>query len=249
MSSELNKKMASRLCFFGSRLLATPTRSYQLQSQRLVASSAALWNASSEVPKAPVVKSSGGREGLTGYLQEKTGVTGAWTLGVGVSAYLISKELYVINSETVIAAVLGGMIIFLMRKIGKPVAQFLDDKSQGILDLLNSEKTGRKSFVEDQITAESKVEPELDLRHDIFDIMKENNSMRMEEEYRRRLHLVNETVRRQLDYQVEVEKAQRKFQQEHMVQWLEKAVTELVKGKQDESLAQCMSDLKKMSTA
>ena len=56
--------------------------------------------------------------------------------------------------------------------------------------------------------------------------------MRMEEEYRRRLNLVNETVRRQLDYQVEVEKAQRKFQQEHMVQWLEKAVTELVKGKQ-----------------
>ena len=39
------------------------------------------------------------RGGLTGFLYEKTGVTGAWTLGVGVGAYLISKELYVINSE------------------------------------------------------------------------------------------------------------------------------------------------------
>ena len=39
------------------------------------------------------------RGGLTGLLYEKTGVTGAWTLGVGVGAYLISKELYVINSE------------------------------------------------------------------------------------------------------------------------------------------------------
>ena len=57
---------------------------------------------SSEYPAAtsdskPV--SSNGRGGLTGFLYEKTGVTGAWTLGVGVGAYLLSKELYVINSE------------------------------------------------------------------------------------------------------------------------------------------------------
>ena len=48
--------------------------------------------------KTPVATGSS-RGGLTGYLQEKTGVTGAWTLGVGVSAYLISKELYIVNSE------------------------------------------------------------------------------------------------------------------------------------------------------
>lgn len=32
-------------------------------------------------------------------LKDKTGVTGPAMLGVGVSAYLISKELYVVNSE------------------------------------------------------------------------------------------------------------------------------------------------------
>ena len=56
--------------------------------------------------------------------------------------------------------------------------------------------------------------------------------MRLEEEYRRRLHEVSNTVRRRLDYQVDVEQAQRKFQQEHMVRWLETAVTQLVQGKQ-----------------
>lgn len=56
--------------------------------------------------------------------------------------------------------------------------------------------------------------------------------MRMEEEYRRRLHQVTSTVKRRLDYQLQVEHTQRKFEQQHMVQWLEKAVTELVKGKQ-----------------
>ena len=56
--------------------------------------------------------------------------------------------------------------------------------------------------------------------------------MRMEEEYRRRLHQVSNTVKRRLDYQVDVEQTQRKFEQKHMVQWLEDAVTQLVKGKQ-----------------
>lgn len=56
--------------------------------------------------------------------------------------------------------------------------------------------------------------------------------MRLEEEYRRRLHEVTSTVKRRLDYQVDVEQAQKKFEQEHMIQWLEGKVTELVKGKQ-----------------
>ena len=44
-----------------------------------------------------------GRTGLTGFLEDKTGVTGAWTLGVGVAAYLLSKEIYVVNNEVGVA--------------------------------------------------------------------------------------------------------------------------------------------------
>ena len=36
---------------------------------------------------------------LTKFLYEKTGVTGSWTLGLGLAAFLISKEYYVVNSE------------------------------------------------------------------------------------------------------------------------------------------------------
>lgn len=232
---------SSRFGSLGNRLLGTPVRGYPLQSLRCIASSTAVSsnNTAANVPatKAP------------GFLQEKTGVTGAWTLGVGVSAYLISKELYVMGSETVIGVVLGGIIYAIMRNIGTPVAEFLDGKSQGIHDLLSTEKNSRKKEVEDDLAVQASVESELELRHDIFDVMKENNAMRIEEEYRRRLHQVTNTVKRRLDYQVDVEQAQRKFEQQHMVQWLEGTVTELVRGKQDESLAQCMSDLKKMSVA
>lgn len=56
--------------------------------------------------------------------------------------------------------------------------------------------------------------------------------MRLEEEYRRRLYEVSNAVKRRLNYQVEVEQAERRFQQEHMVQWLERTVREVVQGKQ-----------------
>lgn len=80
-----------------------------------------------ETPK-PV--STGGRTGLTGFLEGKTGVTGAGTLGVGVVAYLISKEIYIINSETVTALVMGGVIYALLRKVGKPITEYIDDRNQ-----------------------------------------------------------------------------------------------------------------------
>ena len=37
--------------------------------------------------------------GISGFLRDKTGVTGPWMLGTGVAAYCLSKEVYVITSE------------------------------------------------------------------------------------------------------------------------------------------------------
>ena len=67
-------------------------------------------------PKAevPATKPTG-KGGLTGFLQEKTGVTGAWTLGVGVGAYAISKELYIINSEVSVVDLYWTMLVMELR--------------------------------------------------------------------------------------------------------------------------------------
>ena len=58
--------------------------------------------AKSPKPVATTATSSGG--GLTGFLREKTGVTGAWTLGLGLSAYFLSKEFYVVDGEVSIVS-------------------------------------------------------------------------------------------------------------------------------------------------
>ena len=67
---------------------------------------------------------------MAGFLEEKTGVTGAGTLGVGVAAYLLSKEIYIINNETVVAVVMGGVIYALLRKVGKPITEYIDTRNQ-----------------------------------------------------------------------------------------------------------------------
>lgn len=49
---------------------------------------------------------------------------------------------------------------------------------------------------------ENSVEQTLEARHEMFEILKENNAIRMEEEYRRRLSEVTNAVKKRLDYQV-----------------------------------------------
>lgn len=47
-------------------------------------------------------------------------------LGTGLLLYLLSKEIYVINHETVAAASIGAVIIYGVKKFGPQVAAFAD---------------------------------------------------------------------------------------------------------------------------
>ena len=55
--------------------------------------------------------------------------------------------------------------------------------------------------------------------------------MSREEEYRRRLHEVNEALKRRLEYQLEMESLEKQFQQRHIVAWIHDAVREALKTK------------------
>ena len=73
---------------------------------------------------------------------------------------------------------------------------------QGILSLLNEGKNVKIASLEEAIANEEKAAAVLDSRDVVFDVLQENNAMRMEEEYRRRCHQVTSEVKKRLDYQV-----------------------------------------------
>lgn len=47
-------------------------------------------------------------------------------LGTGLLLYLLSKEIYVINNETIAAASIGAVLIYGVKKFGPQVAAFAD---------------------------------------------------------------------------------------------------------------------------
>lgn len=60
------------------------------------------------------------------FFYKKTGVTGPYTLGVTVSTYLISKEIYVMEHEYYSGLSLLLMIYLGVTKLGPSIAQYLD---------------------------------------------------------------------------------------------------------------------------
>lgn len=48
--------------------------------------------------------------------------------------------------------------------------------------------------------------------------------MQLETNFRERLHMVTNEVKRRLDYQIALQNLQRRLEQEHMINWVEKSV-------------------------
>lgn len=83
----------------------------------------------------------------------------------------------------------------------------------------------------------------------LFDAKRENVLLQLEAEYRRRLNVAYQEVRRRLDYQVAKQLAQGQFQQKHMVNWIiENVVKGITPQQEQETLKKCISDLKQLSS-
>lgn len=55
---------------------------------------------------------------------------GPYMLGTGLLVYLLSKEIYVINHETLAAASIGAVFVYGVKKFGPQVAAFADKLNQ-----------------------------------------------------------------------------------------------------------------------
>ncbi|NXX27852.1 AT5F1 synthase, partial [Nicator chloris] len=161
------------------------------------------------------------------FLYPKTGVTGPYMLGTGLVLYLLSKEIYVVNYETVAAACILSVIIYGVKKFGADVAAFADK--------LN-EVTTKLQFD----FAPPTCCPLLCVQNNI--------AMLLETNYRERLLTVYNEVKKRLDYQVAMQNLKRQKEQDHMIQWVEKNVIQSITPQQQkESIAKCILDLKALS--
>uniref|UniRef100_A0A4W6CHW7 ATP synthase subunit b n=2 Tax=Lates calcarifer TaxID=8187 RepID=A0A4W6CHW7_LATCA len=223
----------------------------------LIQASRSLHTSSQSLAPVPPLPEKGGKvrhgiipEELFQLLYPKTGVTGPYMLGVGLLTYILSKEIYVINHETFAAASIGAVFIYGVKKFGPSVAAFADK--------LNEDKVAKAQEVKDlamtslaqAIEDEKKEQWRAEGRSVLFDAKRNNVAMLLETNYRERLHMVTNEVKRRLDYQIALQNLHRQMEQEHMVSWVEKSVISSITPQQEkESIAKCITDLKALAKA
>jgi len=245
--------MLSRTVFLSANAL----KSKGLLGAGLVQSSHSLHTSSQSLAPVPPLPEKGGQvrhgiipEELFQLLYPKTGVTGPYMLGTGLLVYLLSKEIYIVNHETLSAISIGAVVIYGIKKFGPSVAAFADK--------LNEEKVLKAQEVKDvavvrlsqAIEEENKEQWRAEGRSMLFDAKRNNVAMLLETNFRERIHMVTNEVKKRMDYQIAVQNLNRQMEQEHMVNWVEKSVVSSITPMQEkESIAKCISDLKALARA
>ncbi|XP_011503808.1 PREDICTED: ATP synthase subunit b, mitochondrial [Ceratosolen solmsi marchali] len=177
----------------------------------------------------------------------KTGVTGPYIFATGLSAYLLSKEIYVIDHDFYNGVSLIILFIVLHKKYGADFAKFLDKHIDAYENNLESSKKDKIKEFQELIEHEKKEQWRTEGQKMIIDIKKDNINLQLEAAYRARLSSVYEAVKGRLDYQVQLQKIERKLAQKYMVQWIVENVKKAFTPEQEKIvLSRSISDLQKL---
>ncbi|KAJ8017232.1 hypothetical protein DPEC_G00015670 [Dallia pectoralis] len=187
-------------------------------------------------------------EELFQLLYPKTGVTGPYMLGAGLLTYFLSKEIYIINHETISAACMATVIIYAVKKFGPDVAAFADKLNEEKLQKAEEVKGLAVASLVQAIEDEKKEQWRVEGRNLLFDAKRNNVAMLLETNLRERVHMVNNDVKKRLDYQIALQNLHRRMEQEHMVNWVEKnVITSITPQQEKTSIAKCITDLKSLA--
>lgn len=182
------------------------------------------------------------------FFHAKTGVTGPYAFGAGLTTFLCSKEIYIMEHEYYAGLSLGFMAVYAIKKFGPTVAKYLDMEVEKEDAALNA---SRNSAIENTsgAIADEKVEQErAQAQVMIFDAKHENVALQLEAAYRTNLMKVHDEVKRRLDYQVEVQNVQRNMEQKQMVDWVIRSVEAAVTPAQEKAaLTQCIASIKTLA--
>jgi len=175
----------------------------------------------------------------------KTGVTGGYAFWGGLTVFVLSKEIWVLEHEFWGGVSLFMMIIYAAKKFGPQVGAYLDKEQQAYTDGLNEGKLMEIKGCQEGIDAEKKSQFQAEGSKMLFDVKKENVALQLEAAYRQRMMDVYSEVKKRLDYQVAKQNAEVVIHQKHMVNWIIDNVKKAVSSEGDaETLKKCIADLK-----
>lgn len=183
-------------------------------------------------------------------LYNKSGVAGPYVLGGSALMYLFSKELICFDPDTgkLLAALVAISFVAHRKFMVKVCNSF-----QGIIDkeedLLYKGPIRRAKEYTDLSIKQYKQEIDYMKNEDFVDnVYEENLGLMLEAEYRKRLSTVHYEVKRRLDYQLELHNTRRRFEQDHMVNWITGSVLKSITPQlEKDSIKSCIATLNSLA--
>jgi len=169
--------------------------------------------------------------------------------GFGFITYLLSKEIWVVEHNFTHFLSFWVAFYIIARKFGPSIGKYLDERQDALIQRVwtNPVKDAKQQFSMQIEDLEKDIWRE-DGQKYLFEAKRENVDLQLESMYRQRLAEVYQAVKKRLDYQVDIQTAQRRLQQQHMVQWIVDGVMAGITPQQEkDSLAKCLTDLKSLS--
>ncbi|KAJ2159971.1 atp4 subunit B of the stator stalk of mitochondrial F1F0 ATP synthase [Coemansia sp. RSA 552] len=177
--------------------------------------------------------------------------TGYFASVTGLTALLISKEIYVLNEETILLVAFGSILAVLYKVIKEPYASWADSSLKAIEEAIAGARGEHKSAVLSQIEAKSRLKDIVQYTKSMFGMSKEIATMNAEAfELQQKVALSSE-IKSVLDSWVRYENSVRESEQKALAAKVIGSVrSQLTNPKtQDEIISQCLRDIQTIAKA
>lgn len=174
----------------------------------------------------------------------KTGVSGLYTFMVTTGVYLFSKEILVTEHNFYNGISMFVLCVAISRKYGKQIGQAIDKHLDEYEKSVSRGRDTEKKMYEDGVAEEKQQQWSFEGQQLLVNAKRENVHLQLEEEYRKRLFHVYNTVKKRLDCQVELAKVEGRLVQKNIVSYVVNGVQQsLTPDFLNKYMDKCIEDL------
>ncbi|KAI8144771.1 hypothetical protein BJV82DRAFT_606203 [Fennellomyces sp. T-0311] len=171
------------------------------------------------------------------------------TIGGGAATALISKEIYILNEETLVLVASAGLLGVLLKYLREPYTNMANEHIQRIKSVLNNARAEHKTAVQERIDQVGEMKDLVDVTKALFELSRETAKVEAEAFELKQQVAVAQEVKSTLDSWVRHEAQIREREQKQLAAYL---IEKIQKDLQDPSiqqqiLDQAVSDVEKLA--
>ncbi|CAK1554893.1 unnamed protein product [Leptosia nina] len=154
------------------------------------------------------------------FFHSKTGVSGPYILGILLTNYMFSKEIYVMEHEYYAGLSIFVIIVGITKNFGKDIGKVLDSEIDALENELNQGIKNQLNLYETVIKDCQEMQKQAKGQQMLMDAKKENVSMQLEAVYRERLMQAYNAVKGRLEYHSKRTRVLNRIHQKWMLEWI-----------------------------